>query len=835
METLTQDVRYGYRNLLKNPGFTAVAVLSLALGIGANTAIFSFIDTVLLRDLPVKQPERLVLFGDGKMRGVYGGSPDRDMSLFSWQQYQNFRSNNAVFEDMLAVSSLPSRLYLTISGENATGVPELAQAHMVSGNFFDVLGAKPVAGRFFDASADKELNTSPYIVLSDGYWERRFHRAASAIGRPVQIAGFSYTVLGVAPRDLFGIRLGEAPDIWLPLSMQARMPGTFQNLMTEPLLQFVNIMGRLRPGVTMQQAQANISVLYKQMLPAEQVAPSAQEREDIKHARIDLTPGDKGISDMRRNYETPLRILMIVVALVLLIACANVANLQLALAAKRQREMALRFAIGAGRGRVIRQLLTESLMLAGCGGVLGILFANGGGKLLVHLISTGQRGLPLDFSLDQRVLAFTMLLSLGSGLVFGLVPAFRASKVDLNSSLKESKASMASPRKVSLGRALVAGQVAISLGLLVTAGLLLHSFSNLISVGAGFDKESVLIFKIDTDNSGYKEDARLAGLYRQIGERISRLPGVASEGVSLFSFNEGQRVLDFTVPGVTLPKETSFTSQNFVSPGYFAALRIPVILGRALSDTDTAAGPQVAVVSGSFAKAVFGGPASALGKSFTMGDDKKPTQIVGVARDIKPTSVRDKDVKMAWFSVYQNPTYVRNLAVRVSGDPSQVAIAVRRAIQATERNLPIRWTTTLADEVSDSLVKERAIAQLSTFFAGLALLLSAVGLYGTISFAVARRTSEIGIRMALGAERTGVLGMVLRDAMTLAAAGMLIGLPLALLATRKMESMLYGLGGFDAASVLGSMAALSLVVLIAGYLPARRAAAVDPMVALRYE
>jgi predicted permease len=272
-----------------------------------------------------------------------------------------------------------------------------------------------------------------------------------------------------------------------------------------------------------------------------------------------------------------------------------------------------------------------------------------------------------------------------------------------------------------------------------------------------------------------------------------------------------------------------------VSPGYFAALRIPVILGRALSDTDTAAGPQVAVVSGSFAKAVFGGPASALGKSFTMGDDKKPTQIVGVARDIKPTSVRDKDVKMAWFSVYQNPTYVRNLAVRVSGDPSQVAIAVRRAIQATERNLPIRWTTTLADEVSDSLVKERAIAQLSTFFAGLALLLSAVGLYGTISFAVARRTSEIGIRMALGAERTGVLGMVLRDAMTLAAAGMLIGLPLALLATRKMESMLYGLGGFDAASVLGSMAALSLVVLIAGYLPARRAAAVDPMVALRYE
>jgi predicted permease len=835
MESLRQDLRYGYRSLLRNPGFTAVAVLSLALGIGANTAIFSFINTVLLRDLPVKQPERLVLFGDGKGRGVFGGPPDRPMTLFSWKQYQDFRSNNQVFEDIIAVNSRLEALYLTIPGENATGVPELAQASLVSGNFFDVLGAKPVAGRFFDATADKALNSSPYIVLSDGYWERRFHREASVIGRPVQIAGFSYTVLGVAPRGFFGIRLGEAPDIWLPLSMQPRLPGSFDNLMTEPLLQFANLIGRLKPGVTLQQAQANVSLLYRRMLPGELQSPSAQDLEDIKHAGVVLTPGDKGLSDLRRNFETPLRILMIVVALVLLIACANVANLQLALAAKRQREMALRFAIGAGRGRVVRQLLTESLILAGGGGVLGILFANAGGKLLVHLISTGPRALPLDFSLDPRVLAFTALLSVATGLAFGLLPAFRASRVDLNSSLKESKASMASPRKVSFGRVLVAGQVAISLGLLVTAGLLLHSFSNLISLDAGFNKESVLIFKLDTDSSGYKEDARLTSLYRRIEERISRLPGVAAEGVSVFSFNEGQRVSDFTAPGVNLPKEARFTSVNFVSPGYFSTLRITVILGRALNDTDTAAAPPVAVVSETFAKTVFGGPANALGRTFTLGDDKKPTQIVGVARDIKPQSVRDKDVKMAWLPVDQNPSYVHNLAVRVSGDPSQVAAAVRRTIQSTERNLPIRWTTTLADEVSDSLVKERAIAQLSTFFAGLALLLSAVGLYGTISFAVARRTSEIGIRMALGAERVGVLGMVLRDAMMLAGVGMLTGLPLALLATKEMQSILYGLGGFDLLSVAASVAALSLVVLVAGYLPARRAASVDPMVALRYE
>jgi predicted permease len=476
------------------------------------------------------------------------------------------------------------------------------------------------------------------------------------------------------------------------------------------------------------------------------------------------------------------------------------------------------------------------VLLAGCGGILGILLANGAGKLLVHAISTGPRALPLDFSLDERVLAFTVSLSVATGLLFGLVPAFRASRVDLNSSLKESKASMASPRKVSFGRALVAGQVAISLGLLLTAGLLLHSFANLMSVGVGFDRESVLIFKLDTDSAGYTDPARLANLYRLIDERVSRLPGVASEGVSMFSFHEGQRSTDFTAPGVNLPEQARMTSMNFVSPGYFAALRIPVIAGRAMNASDTAAASRVAVVSATFAKTIFGSPVNALGRTFVLsGGDNKPTQIIGVARDTKQQSVHDPELKTTWLSVYQVPAYVRNLAVRVSGDPAQVAAAVRRTIQSTEHNLQIRWATTLADEVSDSLVKERAIAQLSTFFAGLALLLSAIGLYGTISFAVSRRTNEIGIRMALGAARVGVLGMILRDALILAGAGMLIGLPLALLVTRKIGSILYGLDGFDLVSVAGSIAALSAVVLVAGYLPARRAAAVDPMVALRYE
>ncbi|HVW85309.1 MAG TPA: ABC transporter permease, partial [Bryobacteraceae bacterium] len=736
METILNDLRYGYRTLLRNPGFTAVAVLSLALGIGANTAIFSFINTVLLQDLPVASPHQLTLFGDPRSRGIMGGPPDSEMDLFSWQEYQNFRKDNQAFGDLLAVDSMTARVYLTITGEKSAGTPESAQANLVSGNFFDVLGVKAAAGRFFDANADKAVGASPWIVLNDDFWERRFHRSSTIIGEPIHLAGRSWTVLGVAPRGFFGIRLGESPDLWIPISMKQELPGAM-DLLNQPM-RFLNIMGRLKPGLTPAQAQANVNVLLQQMLPAELGAsPSASDLEHIRHASVKMTSGAQGISDLRSRYDVPLRMLMVVVGLVLLIACANVANLLLALAAKRQKEFALRYAIGAGRSRIVRQLLTESVLLAASGGFLGILFANAAGKLLVHLISTGSRALPLDFNLDQRVLAFTVLISIAAGVVFGLVPAFRASRVDLNSSLKEAKASMASPRKVTLGRALVAGQVALSLGLLVTAGLLLHSFANLIAVSTGFERDHVLIFKIDTASSGYKTDQRLTNLYQQIEDRVSRLPGVTAEGVSMFSFAEGQRTTSFKAPGVNLPEEVRLTSENFVSPGYFETLRVPMVLGRPLRASDSPGGPLVAVISESFANTIFGSAANAVGRNFTPDDDDpkaKPFQIVGVARDVKVRSVHDKNIKMAWISVYQSPAYLNNLAVRVKGDPSQVASAVRRTIQATERNLPIRWTTTLADEVSDSLVRERAIAQLSSFFAALALARSAVGLYGTISF-----------------------------------------------------------------------------------------------------
>ena len=835
MDNFLKDLRYGYRTLLRNPGFTAVAVVSLALGIGANTAIFSFLNTVLLRNLPVREPERLVIFGEGRGRGIYGGPPDSAMELFGWEQYQNFRKQNQVFEDVAAINSSPARLYLTMGGENSSGLPEAAQANLVSGNFFDMLGVQPAAGRFFHDSADAALGASPWVVLNDGYWERRFHRSQQAIGQPVRIGDRSYTVIGVAPRGFFGTKVGESPDLWLPVSMQDQMPGS-PKLLNERLMQFLYVIGRMKPGVTMQQAQANVNVLYQQMLPGE-VGPNPQpdDMEHIRHAKVILTPGDKGLAGLRYTYKTPLQILMVVVALVLLIACANVANLLLALSARRRKEFALRVAMGAARSRIVRQLLTESVLLSASGGLLGVLFASAGGKLLVHLISTGPRALPLDFELDGRVLAFTVTLSVLTGILFGLVPALRASRLDLNSSLKEGKASMSSPGKVTFGRGLVAGQVALSLGLLVTAGLLLHSFQNLISIETGFERQNVLLFKLDTEASLYSKDQRLISLYGQIEEKISHLPGVGSEGVSLMAFNEGRRQTTFTVPGLNLPEQMRLTCENFVSAGYFPVLRIPLLLGRSFTPSDTLKSPMVAVISETFANRIFGNPANALGRTVNLDGEEKPVQIVGVARDVKAQNVRDKDMMMAYRSVYQVPDYMHTLAVRVTGDPAQVAAGVRQIIHGAEPNLPIRWTTTLADEVSNSLVTERAIAQLSTFFAVLALALSAIGLYGTISFAVARRTSEIGIRMALGAPRVGVVGMVLRDAMLLTGAGIAVGLPLALVVTREMGSMLYGLGTVDVVTVIGSVLALSAVAAFAGYLPARRASNVDPMVALRYE
>ena len=832
MGSLLQDVRYGVRTLLRSPGFTIVAILSLALGIGANTAIFSFINTILLKPLPVKDPQQLVWFGSGRERGNMQGTPGDAVALFSWDGYQQFQKNTSVFSGIVAIGSRMTPVYAT----DASGLAPAADANLVSGNFFRALGIAPQSGRLFDEEMDRSPGGNPYVVLSDGYWERRFHRDPAAIGRSLAISGHSYTVIGVTPRGFFGLRVGETPDFWIPLSMQKWMPGG-EDFLSDRRVQFLSLVARLKSGVSLAQAQAAVNVTFQQMLPAylEAGAPP-EDQARIRAARVEMSSAERGASSLRRAFDQPLRILMAVVGLVLLIACANVAGLQAALAARRQRELALRVAMGAGRVRVMRQLLTESILLAAVGGFLGVLVAQGAGALLVHLISTGPRSVPVAFDLDPVVLAFTSGISLLTGLFFGIAPAVRAGRLDLNSSLKDGKSGMASPHRVSFGRAMVVGQVALSLALLVTAGLLLRSFRNLVTAETGFDRENVLLFKIDSRASGYRQDQRLAALYAALEERISRLPGVKRNGVSLRSFNEGRWMEGFAVPGLKLTDNQRITTVNFVTPAWFETMRVALTAGRSFEPRDRAGAQLVAIVSESFATRILGGPA-AIGKDITMsplGSDIT-YRIIGIARDVKVSDVREKPESVTYIPLAQTPVFAGNLAVRVSGDPAPVAAAVRRAITETEPNLPIRWTTTLASEVSDSLVQERAIAQLSAFFALLALGLAAVGLYGTISFSVARRTAEIGVRMALGAERSGVVHMVLRDALALVIAGLAIGAPLAFLAGRALQTMLYGLSGMDTLSITSAIAVLFVVAVVASLLPALRASRVDPITALRYE
>ena len=618
--------------------------------------------------------------------------------------------------------------------------------------------------------------------------------------------------------------------------MQPKMPGA-PDLLSRPASQPLSMIARRKPDVTLAQAQAAVTVQYRQLLTAQFPGDDAEDRDRLATARVELTEAEKGVSGLRRRLDLPLRVLMAIVGLVLLIACANVANLLAAQAARRRRELAVRIAIGAGRIRVIRQLLTESVLLAAAGGLLGILVAQGAGALLVHLISTGPNPLPIAFDPDFRVLAFTAALALGTGIFFGIVPALRASGIDLNSSLKEGRGGMDTPRKISFARVMVSSQVAFSLALLVTAGLLLHSFRNLAVAETGFDRQNVVLFKLDTQASGYPEDQRLARLYERLESAVARLPGVVTNGVSLQSLNEGTRMEGFSAAGVSVPQDQRVVPVNVVTPAFFATFRVRFSAGRNFSPEDKPGAPLVAVVSKAFAAKFFGG-LGAIGKTIAMAPVSEKDldfRIIGIVQDVKTQDVREKAQNLIYLALAQTPIYAGNLAVRVHGDPVSIAPAVRRVIVETEPNLPIRAVTTLADEVSDSLVQERAVAQLSGLFAVLALGLAAIGLYGTISFAVTRRTAEIGVRMALGADRTSVLRMVLRDALTIVGAGVILGAPLAGIAGWALRWLLYEMAAADPLSLTAGAGLLVLVATLAGLLPALRASRVDPITALRCE
>jgi predicted permease len=834
MTTLLQDLKYGLRMLARNPGFTAVAVATLALGIGANTAIFSLLNAVMLRELPVQSPAQLVLLG----RGRSGGSTDDCCSteLYSYPFYREMRQKNQVFSDVSAVLSLLFRRMHGAVGESAN--LESMDVQLVSGAYFPMLGAKPILGRVFTEAEDEPAGGHPVAIASYSWWKRRFGRDPAIVGKTVKLGLTVYTIVGVAQPEFFGTMVGESPDLWVPLSMEKQVsPGW--NGLDNKWFQSLYILARLKPGVSAGQAEANANLLARQIWH-EHLGPvlSKQQQEDLQHAHIELTPAARGLSRLRFGFSLPLQILMAVVGLVLLIACANIANLLVARATARQREIAVRMALGAERGRLIRQMLTESVLMAFCGGGLGVLFASWASGALLAMVSTGPEPLPLDVAPDARMLAFTLLVSLCTALLFGTVPALRNTRIDLTPALREGRGALSAASRSPLAKALIVSQVALSLVLLVGAGLFLRTLANLAQVDTGFTKENVLLFGIDPPAVGYKEDSRLVNLYQQIEQRVSTTPGVRAASISFFTFNQGEWTDPISIPGQTqTPDHDMSVTNNVAGPGYFAVMGIPLMVGRVFGAQDTEKSPKVAVINETMAKRFFPG-GSPIGRRFGMGDDPKHSneiEVVGVVKDAKNVSLRERPFAEAYFPYTQRMGYYYDLEVRYSGDPQAIISEVRRAVGELDGNLPVSYQNTLAQQVDQSIASQTLIAQLSTFFGLLAVFLACVGIYGLMSYAVTRRTNEIGIRMALGAGCSKVLWIVMHESLILVGLGLIIGLPAALAADRLVSKMLFGLSPADPPSMVGAGILLLAFAVLASYLPARKASRVDPMVALRYE
>jgi predicted permease len=835
MSTLTQDLRYGIRQLRKSPGFTAIAVVTLALGIGANTAIFTVVNALLLKMLPVKDPQRLVVVGDpANPNERSNGTPRTD--VFSYPLYKQLRDQNSVFTGLCAAAN---DHHIEVETDQGAIFDEKITGRMVSGNYFDVLGLQPATGRLFKDSDDTAESANPVAVLGYSYWQRKFAASPQVIGQAIRLDGYPFTIVGVAPEGFEGDVVGEQMSVFIPLSMQPQVVRG-RHWRNAANTSWLSLIGRLKPGVTSSQAEANLNVVFQQAQKADYGAMlSSDDRNAIHDLRISVVAGGGGLSDLRASYRIPLLLLMGIVGLVLLIACVNVANLLLARASARTREIAVRLAIGASARRVLQQLLTESILLAIVGGVAGSLLAILGVRILVNTFDASAN---LPLVPDWRVLGFTALVVLLTGVLFGLVPALRTLQVRVSPTLKDAnRTTSGTSSRFGWGKGLIAGQVALSLLVLFAAGLLVRSLQKLMTQDFGYTRDHLIIARTDPTSAGYNSQ-NMKLLAEQLASRLASTPGVRSVTYSangLFSGTENADAI--IVPGFKAARlEDRAAKEDFVGPHYFGVVGIPILAGRGVEAQDTAASTRIAVVNEAMVKYFFGGQ-NPIGHQFKIDDSNwldKPITIVGVSHNSKDhDSGLRESVQPRFYMAYQqipDPDQII-FEARVQGESASAVANIKSQIKAADPHLPVSFVRTLDSLVNDSAADQIALAKLSTFFAGLALLLACVGLYGVMSYTVAGRTREIGVRMALGARRLDVVQLVLREGLLLVVIGLVAGIPLALASSRLLHSFLFEMKSTDPWSLGAVVLLLGLVAAFAGLIPAGRAAKVDPIVALRYE
>jgi predicted permease len=846
---LLRDVRYGLRMLRKNLGLTVLVVLSLALGIGANAAIFSSIDALMLRRLPVAQPQSLYLLewslktmnidpfmqdleGDESKSVATGGATSYSVS---YPAYQRFQKNNNVFSETFAFSANSDQGNVGLGGKAST-----AMIQGVSGNLFGGLRVPAARGRTILPS-DDDPSAAPAAMVSYAFWESRMGADAQSIGKTITVNGVPLTVIGVAPQRFFGLDPSVAPDVWIPLSVYARqwdrdnMNPEIQPLLSADKTWWVGVVGRLKPGVSASQAGAELELLFSQAIHS--YNPNLASNVDTP--RLSLVSVASGLDSLRTQYSKSLYLLMGMVALVLLIACANVAGLLMTRAASRQREIAMRISLGASRAAIVRQLLTESVMLGVMGGAAALLVARWTGVLLAGLLASGRDPVPMDLHLDMRVLSFTAAVSVVSGILFGLAPSLAAVRVQPLATLKQNGANATmGAKRFRSGKILVGAQVGLSLLLLIGAGLLLRTLQTLRHVSLGYDRQAVVLFTVRPGLNGY-EGQKLVSYYEELGRRLRTIPGVRSVAFADRNpIGAGESITDIQIPGYTAASKDLLVHRHIVSPGYFDTLNIGVLLGRAIGQQDVAASQKVVVINQALAREYFHGD-NPLGHQLRFGShvEDQPMQIVGVVQDVKYGNIRTEPPPTIYVAYSQTRSVwpFMTYQLRTAGDTNAVARAIGATALAADPDVPVVNIRTQEQMVNQVLHLERTFALLSSVFGGLALGLACVGVYGTIAYTVAQRTNEIGIRMALGAQRGKILEMVLRETLSVVAIGVAVGLPLSWLGTSLLSSQLYGLSTHDPATLTVAVLFIAAVTIAAGFVPARRASRVDPLTAIRYE